>query len=206
MDVNTTVAGHNALTTQGFTTAEAGEELLAFVSSDGPPGAGKQSATVSGAGLTWTLVARANAQSGDSEIWAARSLAALSDATVTSTPTVKGYDQSLTVISMQMSDGIGASVIGGAASGTPSVSLKTTGKGSLVYAVGNDWDTATGRTLGPNQVLLRQYLDTKTGDTFWSQHTGAVTGAAGETVTLDDTAPTKDQWNMAAVEILGDGT
>jgi hypothetical protein len=27
----------------------------------------------------------------------------------------------------------------------------------------------------------------------------------GETVTMNDTAPTNDQWNMAAVELLGDG-
>jgi hypothetical protein len=75
----------------------------------------------------------------------------------------------------------------------------------LVFGVGNDYDNATVRTLGSNQVMLSQYLDTKTGDTYWSQYTGAVTGAAGSTVTLNDTAPTGDQWNMAAVEVLGDG-
>jgi Domain of unknown function (DUF4082)/Bacterial Ig domain/Fibronectin type III domain/Lysyl oxidase len=204
LDAEFSVNGHGTTTTQPFTTAEGDEELLALVGSDGPSGAGRQSVTVSGAGLEWKLVARANTRSGDAEIWAARAPSQLVEATVTSTPAVSGYDQTLTVISAQMSDGIGASAVGGAASGAPSVSLKTTGEGSLVFAVGNDYDSATARTLGPNQVLLRQYLDTKTGDTYWSQYTGSVTGPAGETITLNDTAPTKDQWNMAAVELLGD--
>jgi hypothetical protein len=100
---------------------------------------------------------------------------------------------------------VGASVAGGGASGAPSVSLKTTEEGSLVFAVGNDWDKAVGRTLGPNQVMLNQDISTKTGDTYWSQYTGQITGPLGETVTMNDTAPTNDQWNMAAVEVLGDG-
>ncbi len=205
MDVNTTVNGHGTVTTQPFITAEAEEQLVAFVSSDGPSGAGRQSATVSGAGLTWTLVQRANSQSGDAEIWEASAPTELSDVKVTSTPLVAGYDQSLTVIAMQMSHGIGASASAGGATGAPSVSLHTTEEGSLVYAVGNDWSNAVSRALGSNQVLLRQYLDTNTGDTFWSQYTGQVTGALGSEVTLNDTAPTNDRWNMAAVEILGDG-
>ncbi len=205
VDVETSVNGHGTTTTGPFTTAEGEEELLAFVSSDGPAGAGKQAVTVSGAGLEWKLVARANSQSGDSEIWAARAATALTGATVTSTPSASGYDQTLSVISVEMSLGIGASVSGGGSSGAPSVSLTTTEEGSVVYAVGNDWDTATARTLGSNQVMLRQYLDTKTGDTFWSQYTGYVTGLAGSTITMNDTAPTTDHWNMAAVEILGDG-
>jgi hypothetical protein len=205
IDANVSTNGHGSTTTQTFTTDEGAEQLLAFVTSDGPYGGGRQSVTVSGAGLTWKLVARANARSGDTEIWAATALTPLSDATVTSTPTLGGYDQTLTVISMEMSDGVGASAVAGAANGAPSVSLKTTEDGSVVFAAGNDYDNAIARTLGPNQVMLQQYLDTKTGDTYWSQYTGAVTGEAGSTVTLDDTAPTNDQWNMAAVEVLGDG-
>ena len=36
-----------------------------------PTTGGAQTVTVSGAGLTWTLVSRANASSGDAEIWQA---------------------------------------------------------------------------------------------------------------------------------------
>jgi hypothetical protein len=87
----------------------------------------------------------------------------------------------------------------------PSISLKTQEAGSLVFAVGHDWDEAIERTLGPNQVMLHQYLDTKTGDTAWSQYTSQVIGLAGTEVTLNDTAPTGDRWDMAAVELRGDG-
>ncbi len=204
IDANKTMEGHGTVTTEPLNTVEA-EQLFAFVSSDGPKGAGRQSTTVSGAGLTWRLVARANSQSGDAEIWTATSLGPLSEATVTSTPAVGGYDQTLTVISMEMSQGAGASATAGGTTGAPSVSLNTTEEGSLVFGVGNDYTSATSRTLGPNQVMLSQYLDTKTGDTFWSQYTGQIIGAAGSTVTLNDTAPTDDEWNMAAVEVRGDG-
>jgi hypothetical protein len=204
MDLTVNVTGKGTVTTQTFTNAEAGEQMYAFVSADGPAGAGKQSATVSGAGLTWTLVKRANSQSGDAEIWTADAKTELSNATVTSTLAVGGYDQSLTVISMQGSNGSGASATAGGVSGEPSVSLTTKQAGSLVYAVGNDWENAIARTLGPNQTLMRQDVDTAGGNTFWSQFTSALTGPAGSVVTMNDTEPTSDDWNMAAVEIVSD--
>jgi Domain of unknown function (DUF4082)/Fibronectin type III domain/Bacterial Ig domain len=206
IDANVTVNGHSTATTPSFSTVEGGEQLLALVGSDGPAGAGKQTVTVSGAGLTWTLVQRASSRSGDAEIWAATTSKALAGVTVSSTPALSGYDQTLTVISIQRSAGVGASVIGGGASGAPSVSLVSTEEGSLGFAVGNDWDAATARTLGAGQVMLHQYLDTKTGDTYWSQYTGQPAGPTGSVVTLNDTAPTSDQWNMAAVEILRKAT
>ena len=60
------------LTSPALTTTTAGDAVLAFVSFDGPSGAGGQSATVTGAGLSWTLVKRSNTQPGTSEIWAPR--------------------------------------------------------------------------------------------------------------------------------------
>jgi hypothetical protein len=201
-DVSTSVTGERSVTTQTFTTAEAGEQLFAFVSANGPVGAETQSATVSGAGLKWRLVERADTQSGDAEIWTAEAKRQLKNKTVKSRLRSNGYDQQLTVISMRGSDGAGASGAGGADGGEPSVSLTTVRGGSLVYAVGSDWDSATARTVGAGQVLLSEDLDSTTGETFWSQFTGAVAGPAGSLVTMNDTAPTNDQWNMAAVEIL----
>ncbi len=201
-DVETSVHGRSSVSTPAFHNAQPGEMLLAFVSSDGPFGAGKQSATVSGAGLTWTLVKRANTQAGDSEIWTARATTTLTNATVTATQSATGYALSLTVTSMEEAAGTGATAAGSAVSGAPSVSLKTTAAGSLIYGVGNDWDNAITRTVGPNQVLLNQYLSTASGDTFWSQNTTLKAGPAGSLATLNDTAPTTDRWNMAAVEVL----
>jgi hypothetical protein len=61
------------------------------------------------------------------------------------------------------------------------------------------------RSLGANQVLLHEELDARSDKTFWSQYLGQVSGPAGEVVTLDDSAPSAHAWNMAAVEIRGDG-
>jgi hypothetical protein len=204
MDARVTVNGRNTVTTPAFTTALAGDVLLAFVSADGPATAGSQTATVSGAGLTWKLVARENASFGDAEIWTATAPTQLSNMTVTSTLGRTGYDQSLSVISEQMSNGVGATAIAAAKSGSPSLTLTTTGPGSLVFAVGHDWDNAIGRTLAPNQTMLYQNVDTAVGDTAWSQYTTAVIPGALVPVTMSDTAPTGDQWDLAAVELTSD--
>ena len=45
-------------------------------------------------------------------------------------------------------------------------------------------------------------MDTTAGDTFWSQTTTAAVANAGTAVTINDTAPTADRYNLAAVEIL----
>ncbi len=204
MQAQVSVHGHGTVTTPAFHTAMAGETVLAFVGSDGPPGAAKQTVTVSGGGLTWKLVKRANAQSGDSEVWAATATGILTAATVTSTPAKSGYDQDLTVIAMEGTAGVGASAAASAASGAPGVQLTTTGATSLVFAVGNDWDHAVARTLGPGFVMLDQWPDTAAGDTYWSQYSNVPTGPAGSLVTLGATAPTTDSWNMAAVELVND--
>jgi hypothetical protein len=204
MDVHVNVHGTGAVTTPSFHTAVAGETLLAFVSSDGPAGAGKQTATVSGAGLTWTLVKRENARSGDSEVWKATAPSVLSGATVKSTPAKAGYAQSLSVIAMQGTNGVGASAVAAGANGPPTVNLTTTEPKSLVFAVGNDWDRAAARTLPVGWTMLDQFVNTSSGDTFWSQYTNQPTGAAGSVVVATDTAPTNDQWNMVAVELVND--
>ena len=85
------------------------------------------------------------------------------------------------------------------------MSLTTTGAGSWVLGVGSDWDNAIARTIGPNQQLLNQQLFAATGVTFWVQATAGTTPASNTLVTLNDTAPTTDQWNFSAVEVLAAG-
>jgi hypothetical protein len=71
----------------------------------------------------------------------------------------------------------------------------------LVYGVGNDWDGAIARTLGPNQTMVHQAVVPASG-TYWVQaRTGPVT-SAGTIVQLNDTAPTTDRWNFASVEVV----
>jgi hypothetical protein len=206
VDVDTSAEGTKHATTQKFTTAEPGEQLFAFVSADGPAAAEAQSAKVTGGGLAWHLVRRANSQPGDAEVWTAQAptTKVLKRKRIKSTLKLKGYDQLLTVISVEMSNGAGASAGAGGEGTPPEVSLATSEEGSLVYAVGSDWSTAESPAPGVNQVLLHEDL-TSSGKTFWTQYFGAVTGPAGEVVTLDDSAPSSGRWNLAAVEILGDG-
>ena len=201
VDVSISADGTNAVTTAAFHTALAGELLLAFVSSDGPRSRA-QTVTVSGAGLAWTLVRRANSQAGTSEIWQATAASPVTG-TVTSTQARTGYDQSLTVVAIQGSDGVGASAAAGARSGAPTVSLVTAKTGSLAFGVGDDPENAIARALGANQVLQHQWVDPRVGDTFWVQRIIGSTGPAGSLVTLNDTAPTRDRWNFAAVEVTG---
>src|SRR5215471_10510094 len=95
--------------TPAFSTTAAGELLVAFVAYDGPAGS-PQTATVSGAGLIWTLLKRSNAQSGTAEIWAAKSIDPLTNVTVISQPGIgTNSGGSLTVIAFANASGPGVS-------------------------------------------------------------------------------------------------
>ncbi len=191
------------LTTGTFSTTTPGELLLALVQSDGPDAAGGQTTTVTGAGLTWSLVARENGQAGVAEVWKATAPTMLSGATVTATQSTTGtYRQSVTVVALTGAAGVGASATESAASGAPAVTLSSTRAGSLVFGSGYDWNGATPRTIGAGQTLVHEFSDTVNGDDFWAQQVTAPTGAVGSTVTVNDTAPTTDRWNLVAVEVI----
>jgi hypothetical protein len=192
--------GKGAQTTAAFSTTAAGEVLVALVGADGPTTG--QTATVTGAGLTWTLVRRTNARPGTAEIWRAVAPAVLTNVTVTSTLGLATFDQSLTVVTFKGVAGIGASATANAATGAPKVTLTTTKAGSWVFAVGNDWDKAVARTVAAGQSIVHQFVDTAIGDTYWSQSTTAPTPNLGTAVSISDTAPTTDRWNFTAVEVL----
>jgi hypothetical protein len=201
VDSKVSAEGHGAVTTPAFSTGQPGDVLVAFASSDGPNST-PQTLSISGAGLTWSLVKRANAQPGTTEIWTAKAPSQLSNVTITSTQQHASYDQSLTVIVFSGAQGIGATAAASAASGAPSVSLTTTAPTSWVFGSGNDYDNSIARTLGSGHTLVYQWVDTVAGDTYWVQSRSAPTPASGTTVTINDTAPTTDRWNLAAVEVL----
>jgi hypothetical protein len=50
-------------------------------------------------------------------------------------------------------------------------------------------------------VLVHQRLDSQVHDTYWVQSTTVPSTAFG-VVDIHDSAPTTDQWNYAAVEIV----
>jgi hypothetical protein len=75
------------------------------------------------------------------------------------------------------------------------------GNGSLVLGVGNDWDNAITRTPGTGQTVVHQYLP-PVGDTYWVQMQNSPTLLSGTSVTINDTAPTGDRYNLSIVEVL----
>jgi hypothetical protein len=201
IDTQVSVDGSGVMTTPTITTSQDGELLVAFVSYDGPSNS-PQTATVSGSGLTWTLVKRSNHQSGTAEIWMAYASDAPDSVTVTSQPGVgTTYHGSLTVIAFTNASGPGIVNQMSAPSGPPDVYLPGVSAGNWVFAVGNDWDNAIARTPVSGQVLVHQRVDTVVQDTYWVQSTAAPS-TANALVDIHDSAPTSDQWNYAAVEIV----
>src|SRR5262245_14131220 len=191
--------------TSAFSTTGLNEVFLAFISAGGPVG---QTVTgVSGAGLNWVLVKRANGQAGTAEIWRAFSTLIQVNVTVTAT-LATAATSSMTVITLTGADAtgsdgagaIGASSAASAASGAPTLSLTTTRNGSVVIGVGSDTQSATARTVPGSQTLHHSFLPT--GATYWTQSITNAIASSGTTATINDTAPTADRYNLASVEIL----
>ncbi len=219
IDANVSMNQSTAKTTVAspvFSTLSGNELLLAFISTDYLSGANTKVSSVAGGGLTWVLVVRANGQSGTSEIWRAFAASPLSSATVTATLS-KSVASSLTVLSFSGvnttgtngSGAIGATASASKASGAPTATVVTTQPGSWVFGVGNDYDNAIARTVGTGQSLVHQYL-TPAGDTYWVQMQNSPTPLSGTSVSINDTAPTGDRFNLSIVEVLaasgGDST
>jgi hypothetical protein len=151
---------------------------------------------------------------GDAEIWTALAPTAVSNLTVTAVEAHSGYDMSLYVVAYQGVGGIGNSTAASAQTGNPTVVVTTTKGGSLLYAVGNEYDAAVAWIAGNNQTLDDQFQDLKTGDTYWVQNETYPPGIPipGTPVTLNDTPqpppqpqpPAKNRWNFVGVEILND--
>jgi hypothetical protein len=183
-----------------LTTTAPGDLIVAFVAGDGPAAA-TQKAKVTGGGLTWTLAKRTDSQFGTAEIWTARATGTLSGAAVTATlANTSGYGIALTVVGFSNAAGIGQSVGASARTGAPTASLTTVGIDAQVFGIGNDWTASVPRTAGPNQTLLTQSTDAR-GDTYWVQYQTTPASAAGTPVTINDTAPTNDRWNLSLIEI-----
>jgi hypothetical protein len=199
--------GSNKISSPTLSTTAGNELLLALIATDYLSGANTTVTAMTGGGLTWTLEARANAQNGTAEIWRAFAPAVLSKQIITATLS-QSVNASISVMSFKGVDSTGtngANAIGATAttnskSGAPTASLTTTRSGSLVIGVGNDYDNPISRTIGSGQALIHQYLS-PVGDTYWVQRSSAITPAAGTSVTINDTNPTTDRYNLAIVEI-----
>jgi len=210
LDANASTNGGQGttVTSPAISTSSSNELLLAFIATDYLSGANTTVTGVSGAALTWTLVVRANGQSGTTEIWRAFAPSPLTNVTITATLS-QSVVSSITVLSFSGVDAtgtngsaaIGATKSASAASGAPTATLTTTRNSSWVFGVGNDFDNAIARTAGANQTVVHQFL-TSAGDTYWVQMQNSTTPTSGTSVSINDAAPTADRYNLAIVEVL----
>ena len=176
---------------------------MAFVAADSSYKEGQVS-TVSGGGLTWKLVARENKALGGAEVWVARASGVLTNDPITAKITKllpSGYDETITVVAFKNAPGLGAVAKFSSKKGAPTGSLTTTKANSWVWAVGDDWLASIPRTVPAGQTLWHQTFDSSR-DTYWVQSTEGLTKEAGTKVTINDTAPTKDPYDLILVEVL----
>jgi hypothetical protein len=183
-----------------LTTPTADDLLVALVAADSSEKKGN-TVTVSGGGLTWTRVGQENANLGDAEIWEARATGALSAAKISASGAQSGYNVALDVIALANAAGVGKSGEFTSPAGAPTGTITTTQPDSWVLAVGNDWLKSAKPTTGPGQTLQYESTDPG-GDTYWVQSTMTPTATPGA-VTINDTAPAKDPYNLVLAEVLG---
>ena len=196
-----------------FDSSTGNELLLAFLSSGGTA---SQNGSFALGGLNWELVQRTNTQGGTAEIWRTLSPYFISNADIGALFTgTNTFDGSLTVVSFVGADNsgtngsaaIGAVLGSNAPSGAPAGLLTTTRDNSLVFAIGDDPTGAISRSPGSNQTIIHQSVNVCTGqcavpgDTLWLQSVNASIAAAGTSVTINDTAPTGDPYNLSIVEV-----
>lgn len=186
-----------SLTAPAFSTTASNELLVAFIASDGPNGTMTMTG-VTGGGLTWTLAKRVNTQRGTAEIWTASATNPTAGISVKATHT-GSYQAMMQVVAFQNAQA-GATSSGNAKTGAPTANITTTVANSWVWGIGNDWDSGIARTVGTNQVKENEML-APAGDTFWVQRQATTTAAKGTVVTLNDSTPTNDRWNLAVIEI-----
>jgi hypothetical protein len=108
--------------TPAFSTTTISDLLVAFVGYDGRDGT-PQTGTVTGAGLTWQLAKRSNAQNGTAENWIAKATDFLSSVTVSSQPGNGGYHGSLSLLAFTNAAEAGTIGQASAASGAPDIYL-----------------------------------------------------------------------------------
>jgi uncharacterized protein (TIGR03437 family) len=200
----------NSIAVSALSTVSANELLLALIATGAVTGTSSPVMVtgVSGGGLTWVLVNRTQVQRGTAEIWSAFAPTPLTGVSITATLS-DSLAASITVMSFagvnttgaNGSGAIGATGNGNALSGAPQATLITTQNNSLVIGVGTDTSNAIARTIGSGQTMVHQYL-ASVSNTYWVQGMSSATAASGTSVTINDSAPTGDPYNLSIVEIL----
>lgn len=183
-----------------LTTSAAERLLVAFVTVDGPPSSTQKVSSVTGGGLTWTLVSRSNSTWGTAEIWQAHATSKLTKTVVTAKFAKSGFDGSITVAAFaNAAASVGTSTSGSGTSGAPSVTVAPHADGSLIWATGHDWTRATTPAPLANQTLQHSFLDKRVGDSFWTESFDSPT--TDFPITIGASTPSTDRWQLVGVEI-----
>jgi hypothetical protein len=194
-------AASSSISSPSMTTSQAGELIVAFIMSDGSATTKQTISSVTGGGLSWGRRQRSNARSGTSEIWQAVAPTAVSNMVVKANRGNGSYTGSIVVAAFTGASVDGATTAAAGSTGAPTATLSPTRTGSWVWGVGNDGRRAVARTVGANQTKADEYL-APVGGTFWVQRqTAPSTSGSLTPVTINDTAPTNDRWNLALIEI-----
>lgn len=191
--------GRDSVTVNVSTTA-AGDLLVAFVTGKGPQGK-RQTSAVSSGGLKWTFMGREDAGRGDAEVWSARAVGTLHKLHVNCAGNYKGWDLAITVVAFKNAAGIAKVTTSHGTSGAPKGQLTTSKINSWVFAVGDDWLNSALRTAGSGQAIVSQSTGTQH-DTSWVQARTSITPKAGTMVTINDTKPTADPYDMVLIDIF----
>ena len=175
---------------------------MAYVAADGP-GPTQKVTSVTGGGLTWTLVARSNSTWGTTEVWQAKATGRLSPRQGDGQAGQGGvrrqhHRRRLLGRPPGRSAAFGT---GAGLKGAPSAKVTPTAAcGSAIWGVGHDWTKDTAPVAVPGQSFVHTFIDKRVHDSFWTQKVDAATTSKA-TVTVAVTKPTKDRWTMVAVEI-----
>ena len=177
-------------------TAPSGVQLVMLVASDGPSSGTQRMTAVSGCGLSWSVVGRANQQPGAAEVWSANAPRGVQNCAPSAALYRPGYQGTVALLALSggyVSDVRSDSQLSGAASVV--LPMKA---GSLALGIGQDWDRAASRTLLAGQQLL---FETKTSlqDTMWAQQINAQPSDGN--VRVGTSSPRYDRWNFVAVSI-----
>ena len=198
-------------------TYPAGSLLVAMVCYDTgyPPGGADNPSSVSGGGLSWTLVKRysiaTTGKDGGVEVWSAPCPAGGALTVTAADANGTGEFRAVFVRAFTDSSGevpdIGPNTglsnggdSNGGSGGLPSMTLTTTRDGSWVWAVLNDWWITGAGTYGTGQVKVQEFEDSARQDARVWRRTGT-TASAGTSVMMNMTAPTDQTWNAVAFEV-----
>jgi len=198
IDTLTTAWGQSSAIAKVSTNAT-GDLVVAFVASTGP-GNKQQSTTVSGGGLTWHLISRQNPGGSDTEVWEATASGKLAAASVTAKASIGGYDVVISMVTFKNASGVGPESFSSSAKGTPHGTLTTTTANTWVFAIGADWVTYAAPTASSGQLIVSD-VNAPGSKTVWLQATDTLTATSGTSVTISDTKPTTDPYDLLLVGI-----